>query len=70
VNGTSFGAWNSLDTLLISGAPQAFTSNNGLPFGGSNVINVFMRRQDGKLVQKRFDGANWQAVQDLGANVL
>lgn len=56
--GSNWAGWGQLDTVSISTAPLAFTPNG-------SAINVFLRRNDGALVQKRFDGVNWQAIQDL-----
>jgi hypothetical protein len=58
-DGTNWGGWGfGLDTVSISTAPLAYTPDNF-------AINLFLRRQDGELVHKRFDGANWQSIQDL-----
>jgi hypothetical protein len=61
-NGSNFGGWGQLDTVSISSAPLAFTPNNF-------AINVLLRRTDGELLQKRFDGVNWQSIQDLNLRV-
>jgi len=60
--GSDFGGWGLLDSTSISDAPLAFTPDN-------TKVNIFMRRQDGELVQKGFDGNNYQSIQDLNLRI-